>query len=153
MFFVFFRPTNVSQLGKAADDHVTWAKQTYLNVTESLVPDGLKLYKERSAIAARCTAVVVGNGGLVTRYSRTSGGQTEYSVDNKKKECSCGNWVLYKFPCACAIAVAITRGVAPNKFVVDNCHQSYALCPDVLQGIADDLKIMLAPTIQELKTV
>ncbi len=80
MFFVFFRPANVSQLGKAADDHVTWAKQTYLNVTESLVPDGLKLYKERrSAIAARCTAVVVGYGGLVTRYSRTSGGQTEYT--------------------------------------------------------------------------
>ena len=117
------------------------------------VPDGLKLYKERSAIAARCTAVTVGNGGLVTRYSRTSGGQTEYSVDNKKQECSCGNWALYKFPCACAIAVAMKRGEDPIKFVVDNCHKSYALCPDVLQGIADGLKIVLAPTIQELKTV
>ena len=86
-FLCFSEPRNVPQLGKAADDHVTWAKQTYLNVTESLVPDGLKLYKERSAIAARCTAVTVGNGGLVTRYSRTSGGQTEYSLDNKKPEC------------------------------------------------------------------
>ncbi len=53
-FFVFFRPTNVSQLGKAADDHVTWAKQTYLNVTESLVPDGLKLFRRevQSPLAA-----------------------------------------------------------------------------------------------------
>jgi hypothetical protein len=99
-FLCFFEPRNVPQLGKAADDHVAWAKQTYLNVSESLVPDGLKLLRERSAIAARCAAVTVGNGGLVNRYSRTSGGQTEYSVDNKKQECPCGNWALYKFPCA-----------------------------------------------------
>ena len=153
-FFVFSEPRNVPQRGKAADEHATWAKQTHLNVTERLVPDGLKLYKERSASAARRTAVTVGShGGLVTSYSKTSGGQIEYSVDNKKQECSCGNWALYKYPCACAIAVAMKRGEAPIKFVVDNCHKSYALCPDILQGIADGIKMVLAPTIQQLKTV
>ena len=141
------------QLDKAADDHVEWAKQTYLNVTESLVPDGLKLFKERSRIAARCVAVVVGNGGLVTCYSSTSGAHCEYSVDLTKQECSCGNWALYKFPCACAIAVAIKLGHVPNKFAVDNCHRSYSLCPDVLQGIAGRLRTVLTPTSQELQTV
>ncbi len=87
--------------GKAADDHKGWAKQTYMNVTESLVPDGLKLFKERSAAAARCVAVLVGNGGLVTWYSKGSGQYTEYSVDIGKQECSCGLWALYKYPCAC----------------------------------------------------
>ena len=45
------------------------------------MPDGLKLFKDRSRIAARCEAVVVGNGGLVTCYFSTSGAHCEYSVD------------------------------------------------------------------------
>ena len=84
-FFVFSEPRNVPQRGKAADEHATWAKQTHLNVTERLVPDGLKLYKERSASAARRTAVTVGShGGLVTSYSKTSGCQIEYSVGQQE---------------------------------------------------------------------
>ena len=52
-----------------------------MNITESLVPDGLRLFKERSASAARRVAVLVGSGGLVTSYSKGSGEYTEYSVD------------------------------------------------------------------------
>jgi hypothetical protein len=139
--------------GKAADDHKGWANQTYMNVTESLVPDGLKLFKERSASAARCVAVLVGNGGLVTWYSKGSGQYTEYSVDIGKQECSCGLWALYKYPCACAIAVAMKQGLVPERFVQANCHSSYYLCVQALEDIARRLKTILAPTTEELRMV
>jgi hypothetical protein len=73
-------------LRKAADEHKAWVKQTYLNVTELLVTDVLKVFKERGAYAARCEAVLVGNGGLVTCYSRsrslhvTTGHSTNFLV-------------------------------------------------------------------------
>jgi hypothetical protein len=64
-----------------------------------------------------------------------------------------GHCTNFLVPCACAIAVAIKLGHVPNKFPVDNCHRSYSLCPDVLQGITGRLRTVLAPTSQELKTV
>jgi hypothetical protein len=130
-----------------------WAKQTYLNVTGLLVPDGLKLFKERSAIAARSEAVLVRNGGLVSCYSRSTDGYTQNSVDIAKKECSCGNWQLYKNPCACVIAVAVKQGLVPEKFVRANCHGSYYICAEVLEEIAGRLKTILAPTTEQLRTV
>ena len=143
----------VPKLGKAANEHKAWAKQTYLNVTGLLVPDGLKLFKERSAIASRCEAVLVGNGGVVSCFSRSTGGYTQTSVDFGKKECSCGNWQLYKYPCACAIAVAVQQGLRPEQFVQANCHGSYYICAEVLEEIAGRLKTILAPTSQQLRTV
>jgi hypothetical protein len=124
-----------------------------MNITESLVPDGLRLFKERSASAARRVAVLVGSGGLVTSYSKGSGECTEYSVDIEKQECSCGLWALYKYPCACAIAVAMKQGLQPERFVEANCHSSYYLCSEALEDIARRLKTILAPTTEELRNV
>jgi hypothetical protein len=143
----------VPKLGKAANEHKAWAKQTYLNVTGLLVPDGLKMFKERSAIAARSEAVLVGNGGVVSCYSRSTGGYTQNSVELAKKECSCGNWQLYQYPCACAIAVAVKQGLMPEQFVQANCHDSYHICAERLEQIAGRLKTILAPSTEQLRTV
>ena len=117
------------------------------------MPDGLKLFKERSASAARREAVLVGNGGFVSSYCRSTGGYIDNSVNIPDKKCSCGKWTLYKFPCACAIAVAMKQGFAPERFVQENCHSSYFIRTEILEEIAGRLKIIMAPTIDQLRTV
>jgi hypothetical protein len=92
-------------------------------------------------------------GGLVSCFSRSTSGYTQTSADIAKKECSCGNWQLYKYPCACAKAVAVKQGLRPEQFVQANCHGSYYICAEVLEEIAGRLKTILAPTSQQLRTV
>ena len=89
----------------------------------------------------------------VSSYCRSTGGYIDNSVNIPDKKCSCGKWTLYKFPCACAIAVAMKQGFAPERFVQENCHSSYFIRAEILEEIAGRLKIIMAPTTDQLRTV
>ncbi len=90
---------------------------------------------------------------VIASYAR--GSTTVYRskkvVDLDNSTCSCGMWNVDKFPCACAIAVAVSHGKVASVFVATECHPSYFVQAEVLLTIAKGLKIILAPTRDELQ--
>jgi hypothetical protein len=128
--------------------------QDIQNETTYLVPHGVKLFLERSEQASQSTVTRIGNGGVVTTLYH-SGSQLKFwskkTVDMDCSTCTCGMWNVDLFPCACAIAVAVSQGKVTAVFVAANCHQSHFLQAMALSDIAKTLKPLLAPTSEELE--
>ena len=146
-----------SVINVIAEKHAIWRLQSENDGTMSeglLVPHGVKLFVERNGQASTCTVTRMGTGGVViASYER--GGSLEYRskkvVDMDKSTCTCGMWNVDKFPCACAIAVAVSHGKVASVFVSTNCHHSYYIQDEALMTIAKALKPVLAPTSDELQ--
>jgi hypothetical protein len=137
-----------------AEKHETWRLQDIHNETTYLVPHGVKLFLERSEQASQSTVTRIGNGGVVTTPYH-SGSELKFrskkTVDLDNSTCTCGMWNVDLFPCACAIAVAVSLGKVAAVFVSGNCHQSYFLKATALSDIAKTLKPLLAPSSEELE--
>jgi hypothetical protein len=101
-----------------------------------------------------CTVTRIGNGDIVTA-PYFSGSELKFrskkTVDMENSTCTCGMWNVDLFPCACAIAVAVSQGKVASVFVATNCHQSYFIQASALMDITKTLKPLLAPTIEELE--
>ena len=137
-----------------AEKHETWRLQDIHNETDYLVPHGVKLFLERSEQASQSTVTRIGNGGVVTTPYH-SGSEIKFrskkTVDLDNNTCTCGMWNVDLFPCACAIAVAVSLGKVAALFVASKCHQSYFLQATALSDIAKTLKPLLAPASEELE--
>jgi phage pi2 protein 07 len=137
-----------------AEKHETWRLQDIHNETDNLVPHGVKLFLERSEQASQSTVTRIGNGGVVTTPYH-SGSEIKFrskkTVDMDNNTCTCGMWNVDLFPCACAIAVAVSLGKVAAQFVASKCHQSYFLQATALSDIAKTLKPLLAPASEELE--
>jgi hypothetical protein len=144
-----------SIINEIAEKHAIWRLQKEGTVNEGLlVPHGVKLFVERNGQASTCSVTRMGTGGVViASYAR--GSTLEYRskkvVDMDNSTCTCGMWNVDKFPCACAIAVAVSHGKVASVFVATECHPSYFTQAEVLLTIAKGLKPMLAPTRDELQ--
>ena len=131
--------------------YTTWRQQDHLNATRNLVPHGLKLFLNRSSDAAKCKFTDMGNGGLVVYFVPGSGVPfSERRVDLANKTCTCGMWQVYQFPCPCAIAVALKKGLSASAFVEKNCGASYYIRDEEMRAITMELKICAAPAGEEL---
>jgi hypothetical protein len=143
-----------SIINNMAEKHGTWRLQALQNDTNSLVPHGVKLFLDRSEQASKCTVTRIGNGGIVTA-PYFSGSELKFrskkTVDMENSTCTCGMWNVDLFPCACAIAVAVSQGKVASAFVATACHQSYFIQASALMDITKTLKPLLAPTIEELE--
>jgi hypothetical protein len=66
-------------------------------------------------------------------------------VDLDNRACTCGLWNVDQFPCACAIAVAVSLGKVASVFVATTCHHSYFIQDTGLLAISSKgLKPLLA---------
>lgn len=66
------------------------------------------------------------------------------------KKCGCLVWQDMKFPCKCAIAVAIASGASANMYVAGVADRCYRIKKAELVDITSDLTPVLAPTPAEL---
>ena len=71
-------------------------------------------------------------------------------VDLDARTCTCGLWNVDQFPCACAIAVAVSLGKVASVFVATTCHHSYFIQDTGLLAISKGLKPLLAPSVVDL---
>ena len=135
------------------DKHVIWRQQDKVNnETKNLVPHGVKLYLERNERASTCTVTRIGNGGVVT-MPNSSGSMSQFRskrvVDLDNRTCTCGLWNVDQFPCACAIAVAVSLGKVASVFVATTCHHSYFIQDTGLLAISKGLKPLLALNVEK----
>jgi hypothetical protein len=140
-------------INKMTDKYVIWRRQDKVNnETKNLVPHGVKLYLERNERASTCTVTRIGNGGVVT-MPNSSGSMSQFRskrvVDLDNRTCTCGLWNVDQFPCACAIAVAVSLGKVASVFVATNCHHSYFIQDTGLLAISKGLKPLLALNVEE----
>mmetsp|Transcript_35155 Transcript_35155/g.106031 ORF Transcript_35155/g.106031 Transcript_35155/m.106031 type:complete len:356 (-) Transcript_35155:212-1279(-) len=152
-FFAAVQIKAYETLNAAASDHETWRAQQATNPpVQNVVPHGVKLYVERLNASMHCTVrTVIGQQGFVTyRDPGTGDRHPERHVDLDKGQCTCLCFQEYLFPCKCAIAMGIERGTASHIFVEQRLHESYHLQDAALREIVAGLKIISAPSVEDL---
>ncbi|KAD6119519.1 hypothetical protein E3N88_10790 [Mikania micrantha] len=61
---------------------------------------------------------------VISRLQTNEDGGNDYTVEYRKKTCTCGKWQIYRFPCSHAIAVCHWRGEEPHEIVNNRFHTS-----------------------------
>lgn len=152
-FFVNVQIKAYETLNSAATEHKVWCAQQATNpALLNVVPHGIKLYTERLKAAVHCTVqTVIGQQGFVSYRNPSTGDRhPARHVDLASGQCTCLCYQEFLFPCKCAFAVSTEQGVAPHTFAEQHLHSSYHLQDSALNDIVADLKIVSAPTVEEL---
>ncbi|KAD4585227.1 hypothetical protein E3N88_22828 [Mikania micrantha] len=78
-------------------------------------------YVKHTEIATSCTTALPPRM-VISRLQTNEDGGNDYTVEYRKKTCTCGKWQIYRFPCSHAIAVCHWRGDQPHDFVNYRFH-------------------------------